>query len=43
MTSKPLEVRVLAIFDNRDAYVGGEKIKTDELKRSARTDVITHH
>ena len=25
MSSKPLEVRVSAIFDYRDAYVGGEK------------------
>ena len=25
------------------AYVGGEKIKTDGLKRHTRTDVITHY
>ena len=24
------------------AYVGGEKIKTDELKRHTQTDIITH-
>ena len=33
MTSKPLEIRVSAVFDNRAAYVGGEKFKID---------VITH-
>ena len=42
MTSKPLEGRVSAVFDYWDAYVGGEKIKTDGLKRHTRTDVITH-
>ena len=40
MTSEPLEVRVLAVFDY--AYVGGEKIKTDGLKRHTWTD-ITHY
>ena len=42
MTSKPLEIRVSAVFDNRAAYVGGEKFKIDGLKRHTRTDVITH-
>ena len=32
MTSEPLEVRVLAIFDYWDAYVGGEKSKQTDLK-----------
>ena len=42
MTSKPLEVWVLAVFDYWAAYLGGEKIKIDGLKRHTRTDVITH-
>ena len=42
MTSEPLEERVLAVFDYWVAYIGGEKIKTDGLKRHTRTDVITH-
>ena len=42
MTSEPLEERVLAIFDYWAAYVGGEKIKIDGLKRHTQTDVITH-
>ena len=42
MTSEPLEVRVTAVFDYWDAYIGGEKINTDGLKRHTRTDVITH-
>ena len=42
MTSEPLEVRVSAVFDYWDAYIGGEKIKTDRLKRHTQTDVITH-
>ena len=29
-------------FDYWAAYIGGEKIKTDGLKRHTRTDVITH-
>ena len=33
MTSEPLEVRVLAVFDYWAAYLGGEKIKIDGLKR----------
>ena len=33
MSSKP---------DYWAAYVGGEEIKTDRLKRHTRTDVITH-
>ena len=41
MTSEPLEVRVLAVFDYWDAYVGGEKIKTDGLKRHIGSDEIT--
>ena len=42
MPSEPLEVRVLAVFDYWDAYIGGEKIKTDGLKRHTQKDVITH-
>ena len=42
MTPEPLEVRVLAVFDYWAAYVGGEKIKIDGLKRHTRTDVIIH-
>ena len=42
MTSEPLEVQVLAVFDNWSAYVDEEKIKIDGLKRHTRTDVITH-
>ena len=42
MTSEPLEVRVSAVFDYWAAYVGGEKIKIDGLKRHTGTDVITH-
>ena len=34
MTSEPLEVRVSAVFDYWDAYVGGEKFKTDGLKNT---------
>ena len=33
MTSEPLEVRVSAVFDYCAAYVGGEKIKIDRLKK----------
>ena len=40
MSSKPFEVQVLAVFDYWDAYVGGEKIKTDGLKRHTQTDVM---
>ena len=40
MTSEQSEVRVRAVFDYWDAYVGGEKIETDGLKRHTRTDVI---
>ena len=29
-------------FDYWAVYVGGEKIKTDGLKRHTQTDVITH-
>ena len=32
MSSKPLEVRVSAVFDYWDAYVGGEKSKQMDLK-----------
>ena len=42
MTSEWLEVLVSAVFAYSDAYVGGEKIKIDGLKRHTRTDVITH-
>ena len=42
MTSEPLEVGVLAVFDYWAAYVAGEKIKIDGLKRHVQTDVITH-
>ena len=42
MTSESLEVRVSVIFDYRDAYIGGEKIKSDGLKRHTQKDVITH-
>ena len=42
MTSEPLEVWVSAVFDYWAAYVGGEIIKVDRLKRHTRTDVITH-
>ena len=42
MTTESLKVQVLAVFDYWDAYVGGEKIKTDGLKRHTWTDVITH-
>ena len=42
MTFEPLEVRILAVLDYQAAYVGGEKIKIDGLKRHTRTDVITH-
>ena len=42
MTSEPLEVQVSAVFDYWDAYVGGEIIKTDGLKRHTQTDVFTH-
>ena len=42
MTSEPLEVRVSAVFDYWDAYIGGEKIKSDGLKRHTQKDVITH-
>ena len=42
MTSEPLEVRDLSVFDYWDAYIGGEKIKTDGLKRHTQTGVITH-
>ena len=42
MSSKPLKVQVLAVFDYWDAYVGGEKIKTNGLKRHTQTGVITH-
>ena len=42
MTSELLEVRVSAVFDYWAAYVGGEKIKIDGLKRHTWTDVITH-
>ena len=41
MTSEPLEVRVLAVFDYWAAYVGGEKIKIDGLKKRTQSDVIT--
>ena len=40
MTSKLLEVQVSAVCDYWDAYVGGEKIKTDGLKRHTPTDII---
>ena len=40
MSSKALEVRV-PIAHYWAAYVDGEKIKTDGLKRHTRTDVIT--
>ena len=40
MSSEPLEVQVSAVFDYWDAYVGGEKIKTDGLKRQNRTDAV---
>ena len=42
MTSEPLEVQVSAAFDYWAAYVAGEKIKVDGLKRHTRTDVTTH-
>ena len=42
MTSEPLEVPVSAVLDYWAAYVGGEKIKIDRLKRHPQTDVITH-
>ena len=42
MSSEPLEVRVLAVFDYWDAYVGGEKIKTDRLKQHTGSNDITH-
>ena len=42
MTSEPLEVRVLAVFDYWAAYIGVEKINIDGLKRHTGTDVITH-
>ena len=41
MSSKQLEVRILAVFDYCDAYVGEEKNKPNGLKRHTRTDVIT--
>ena len=40
--SELFEVRVSAIFNYRAAYLGGEKIKIDGLKRHTRTDVVTH-
>ena len=43
MTSEQSEVRVRAVFDYWDAYVGGEKIKTDGHKRHIWTDGITHY
>ena len=42
MPSEPLKMRVLAVFNYWDAYIGGEKIKTDGLKTQTPTDVITH-
>ena len=42
MSSEPLEVWVLAVFDYWDAYVGEEKIKTDGIKRHTGSDDITH-
>ena len=42
MTSEALKVWVSAVFDNWAAYVGGEKIKIDRLKRHTRTYDITH-
>ena len=32
MTSEPLEMRVSAIFDYWDVYLGGEKLKTKDLQ-----------
>ena len=36
MTSEPLEVQILAVFDYWAAYVGEEKIKIDRLKDSPK-------
>ena len=40
MTSEPLEVQVLVVFDYCAAYLGGEKIKIDRPKRHTQTDGI---
>ena len=38
MTSEPLEIPVLAVFNYWLAYVGGEKIKIDRNKGHNQTD-----